>query len=90
MFSDDERDKLRTLGSMANVALERARLNRVDAEREIVKWIGNDQRFAGYDANALARRVSQCRDNGAKLDLDAPELRKGGQRRPLDRSTWGD
>jgi hypothetical protein len=69
------------------VAVQRCNFNQVEARGVLRSWIENDRRFAGYDADALAKRVAECKSNGAVLDLDDPRLR-GQPPRPLERSHW--
>ncbi len=87
MHSNDDRDKLATLASMAHVALDRSLANQIEAKQRFKEWLSYDKRFDGSDKNALVDRVMLCRSNGAKLELDDPTLR-GREKRPLDRSNW--
>jgi hypothetical protein len=88
MFDINERDMLRTLGTMATTAVERNFGNRVAARDTLQQFIQTDKRFDGYDAATLARRVEECRSCGAKLDLTDPRLR-GQPARPLERDqSW--
>ena len=87
MYGDSEADLMRTLGTMAETALHKCRQNKVEARDVMQGFIRNDRRFDGYDPAVLARRVEECRSNGAKLDLSDPRLR-GGEARPLERNHW--
>jgi len=87
MFSDSVRDKLVTLGRMADAALERSHLNRLEARNLMASWIKSDRRFDGLDASKLARRIDEARCNGSRVDLTDPRLR-GGEPRPLSRDTY--
>ena len=86
MFGTDDRDLIRSLGEMANIAHQRANANQVEAKQTLAAWISQDRRFDFFDASRLAERVGQCRSNGAQLDLTDPQLR-GLPSRPLD-SKW--
>jgi hypothetical protein len=87
MFDPNERDMLRTLGTMANTAMDRAFGNKLAARETLASYIRTDKRFDYYDAPTLARRVEECRSCGAKLDLTDPRLR-GGEARPLARDGY--
>ena len=41
--------------------------------------------FDGYDHQRLVERVQLSKSNGAHLELDDPQLKRGGSPRPLDR-----
>jgi hypothetical protein len=88
MFSDDPRDLCATLSEMHRRARDKCNYDSNEAQRKLEQWIQQDRRLDGYDAARLAQRVSTCLQSGAVLELDAPELLKGGERRPLDRSNW--
>jgi hypothetical protein len=88
MFGDSEKDLCATLSEMHRRARDRCNYNQVEAEQKLAEWIQQDRRLDAYDAARLAQRVNTCLQSGAVLELDAPELLKGGQRRPLDRSNW--
>jgi hypothetical protein len=88
MFSDDPRDLCATLSQMHRQARTVSNFNSVEAGRKLAEWIQQDRRLDNYDAARLAQRVNTCLQSGAVLELDAPELLKGGERRPLDRSNW--
>ena len=85
MFSKDEKDLARTLAEMEYFARQKSNWNQVEAKQKIVEYVTQDRRFDGFDANRLAERVQLSRSNGASLSLDDPQLKKGGQPRPLDR-----
>lgn len=87
MFSNDPRDLTRTLGEMEKQARVTSNFNQVDAKEKLKEYLQHDRRFDQFNADALAKRVMECRSNGAFLDLDDPVL-KGLERRPLDRSNW--
>ena len=88
MFGTDPKDLARTLGEMENTARVRSNFNQTDAKEKFREFLANDKRFTEYDPDRLIDRVMRCRSNGAVLDLEAPELRRGGEPRPLDRSRW--
>ncbi len=88
MFDTSERDLIRTLGTMAETAIQRCYHNRTEARELVAQWIKQDRRFDGLDPSKLAERVDQLRSNGAKLDLRDPRLR-GLPARPLERDqSW--
>jgi hypothetical protein len=73
---------------MADAALERSHLNRLEARNLMATWIKSDRRFDGLDAGKLARRVDEARSNGSRVDLTDPRL-QGGEARPLERDlSW--
>jgi hypothetical protein len=88
MFDAKPSDMTATLSIMEKWARERTNFNQIEAKQKMVEYISADRRFDGYDAAKLAERVNDCRGRGARLDLDSPELKKGGAKRPLDRSGW--
>ena len=57
------------------------------SEEKLKEYLQHDRRFDQFNADALAKRVMECRSNGAFLDLDDPVL-NGVESRPLDRSNW--
>ena len=88
MYGDSVRDKLVTLGRMADTALERSHLNRLEARDLMASWIRSDRRVDGVDASLLARRVDEARSNGSRVDLTDPRL-MGRPARPLERDqSW--
>jgi hypothetical protein len=87
MFDNDTRDKVKALDFMEKLSRERACFNEVAARSKFKEFIRQDRRFDDYDADALVRRVQECRASCAVLDLDDPRL-KGGEARPLERSHW--
>jgi hypothetical protein len=88
MFDPNERDMLRTLGTMANTAVDRNFGNKLAARETLKNYIQTDKRFDQYDAATLAKRVEECRSCGAKLDLTDPRL-MGRPARPLERDqSW--
>jgi hypothetical protein len=88
MFDRNPRDLCNTLSQMHRQARTVSNFNSVEAERKLAEWIQQDRRLDNYDAARLAQRVNTCLQSRAVLELDAPELLKGGERRPLDRSNW--
>jgi hypothetical protein len=89
MYDHDQKDMVSTLANMRRVAVERSNFDQVAAAERLKGYVAQDARFAGYDKDRLVKRVEDCRDTGAVLDLDDPYLRSGGQTRPLDRGTYG-
>jgi hypothetical protein len=87
MFGNTPKDLCATLSEMETVARQRSNFNQIEARNVMSSWIRNDQRFAAFDSDALAKRVVECKSCGASLDLDDPRLR-GGEARPLERSRW--
>jgi hypothetical protein len=87
-YGTDPKDLAATLTGMHKAAIERCNFNQIEAKQKFREYLAYDGRFRDYDHDALIDRVALCRSNGAVLQLDAPELLKGGQRRPLDRSGW--
>jgi hypothetical protein len=87
MFGTDERDLCATLTEMHRRARDRSNYQ-VEAQQRLEEWIRQDRRLDDYDAARLAQRVNTCLQSGPVLQLDAPELKKGGEPRPLDRSRW--
>jgi hypothetical protein len=85
MFSNDPRDLCATLTQMQRTALERANFNQIDAKEKFREFLAHDTRFGEFDTDRLINRVSECRSNGAVLDLDDPYLQKNGEKRPLSR-----
>jgi hypothetical protein len=88
MFDRTPRDLCNTLSQMHRRAKDVCNNDQAEAQRKLEEWIQQDRRLDGFDAARLAQRVNTCLQSGAVLELDAPELLKGGQRRPLDRSGW--
>ena len=85
MFRNDPRDLAATLAEMEYRARQLTNFNQVEAKGKMQEWIANDRRFDGYDHQRLVERVQLSKSNGACLELDDPQLKKGGQPRPLDR-----
>jgi hypothetical protein len=85
VFTNDKNDLTRTLGEMEYLARQKTNFNQVEAKEKMREWLAQDRRFDGYDPNRLIERVHEAKFSGAQLDLDDPQLRKGGQPRPLDR-----
>jgi hypothetical protein len=59
--------------------------NQTEAKQKMTEWLANDRRFDAFDPQRLIERVQLSKNNGAVLDLDDPQLQRGGQPRPLDR-----
>ncbi|WP_316200803.1 MULTISPECIES: hypothetical protein [unclassified Bradyrhizobium] len=88
MFDSKPSDMTATLSQMERWSRERTNFNQPEAIKKFIEYIGTDRRFDGFDAQKLAERVQHCKNYGATLDLEAPELRRGGHKRPLDRSNY--
>jgi hypothetical protein len=88
MFGDDDRDKLEALSAMARESIDKCLGNKLEAAERVKRALANDLRFADYDHTRLTDRLMLCRSNGARLELDDPELMRGGAPRPLSRSRW--
>jgi hypothetical protein len=85
MFGTDPRDLARTLSEMETLARQKSNYNQTEARQTMAEWVAQDRRFDGYDTQRLVERVQLHKFNGAVLELDDPQLRKGGQPRPLAR-----
>jgi hypothetical protein len=85
MFGNDPRDLARTLSEMETQARQSSNYNQVEAKQKLAEWLAHDRRFDAYDTNRLIERVQLHKYNGAVLELDDPQLFKGGQPRPGDR-----
>jgi hypothetical protein len=85
MFGNDPRDLARTLSEMEGQARQKTNFNQIEAKQKMKEWLAQDRRFDHYDATRLIERVQLSKYNGAVLELDDPQLLKGGQPRPLDR-----
>jgi hypothetical protein len=85
VFTNDKNDLTRTLGEMEYLARQKTNFNQVEAKQKMAEWLAQDRRFDSYDAGRLIDRVHQAKFRGAHLDLDDPQLKRGGQPRPLDR-----
>jgi hypothetical protein len=85
MFRNDPRDLAATLSEMEYRARQLTNFNQIEAKEKIKEWIQNDRRFDSYDPQRLTERVQLSKNNGAVLELDDPQLQRGGQPRPLDR-----
>jgi hypothetical protein len=83
MFTNSDRDRKTTLGEMRRNALNLCNGNQIEAEQKMVEFIRQDARFHGLDPAKLVKRVAESWSNGAKLDLEANDL-KPGQR------SWAD
>jgi hypothetical protein len=88
MFDHDPKSLAATLSRMERLSREKTQFNQTEARGLMSQWVSQDRRFDGYDAPKLVERVAHCKSYGAALDLDDPELRKGGSKRPLDRSQY--
>jgi hypothetical protein len=73
---------------MARVSVDKSWGDKVQAKEKMKNWLEHDRRFDAYDKDRLVDRVMLCRYNGARLELDDPELMQGGSPRPLTRSRW--
>jgi hypothetical protein len=69
VFGRSERDLQDTLAQMERDARLRSDFNSAEARRLLAASIRNDRRFDGYNADEVARRVQECRQSGAVLDL---------------------
>ena len=85
MYGTDLRDMTRTLSEMEYEARQKTNFNKVEAAQKMAEWLSHDRRFDAYDPQRLIERVQLHKYNGAVLELDDPQLLKGGQPRPLDR-----
>jgi len=85
MFGKDQRDLTATLSEMEYWARQKSNFNQTEARQRMAEWLQQDRRFDGFDHSRLVERVQLSKSNGAVLDLDDPQLLKGGQPRPLDR-----
>jgi hypothetical protein len=79
MFSNSDRDKKITLGEMKRTALNLCNSNQVEAEKKMVELVQQDRRFDDLDATKVVKKVGEAWSNGAKLDLEANELKPGGK-----------
>ena len=89
MFEKDERDLCATLSEMENRSRIVTNFDQPAALTKMAAWIKQDRRFDNFDAERLSKRVQECLASGAVLDMSDPYLKKGGERRPLDRRTAG-
>ena len=85
MFEKDQRSLAATLSEMEYLSRIKSNFNQVEAASKMAEWLKNDRRFDGYDTGRLIDRVRDAKYRGATLDLDDPQLQKGGEPRPLDR-----
>ena len=85
MFGTDPRDLVRTLSEMESLARQKTNFSQTEAKQKMVEWLAHDRRFDAYDAQRLIERVQLFKHNGVVLEMDDPQLLKGGQPRPLDR-----
>jgi hypothetical protein len=88
MYDPNEKDMLSALGSMAKRSVDVCWGNKVEARERMKQWVGLDRRFDSFDADKLVDRVMLARSNGAVVELDSPELLKGGSPRPFKLSEW--
>ena len=88
MFDTDARSLASTLSQMETQARQKANFDQTVAKQKMAEWLANDRRFDSYDPMRLVERVHVCKAQGAHLDLEDPQLMRGGQPRPLDRSRW--
>jgi hypothetical protein len=85
MFGTDPRDMVRTLSEMEARARQKTNFSQTEAKAKMAEWLSHDRRFDAFDTERLIERVQLFKYNGAVLELDDPQLLKGGQPRPLDR-----
>jgi hypothetical protein len=85
MFGKAERDLTRTLSEMEYEARTKCNYNQTEARQRMAQWLADDRRFDNYDHARLIERVHLNKSNGAVLELDDPQLLKGGAPRPGDR-----
>ena len=85
MFGRTQNDLAKTLSEMEYQARQTTNFNQPEAAQKMREWLANDRRFDGYDPGRLIDRVRDAKYRGATLDLDDPQLQKGGEPRPLDR-----
>jgi hypothetical protein len=85
MFSNDRNDLILTLSQMHDLALRKSNFNQAKAKEDMREFMSHDRRLDGFDQDRLIDHVHRTKYNGAHLDLDDPQLKKGGQPRPLDR-----
>jgi hypothetical protein len=83
MFDDKPNDKIATLAEMRRVARARTNFSETDANRLMGQYMAQDVRFREFDHAKVIDRVNRCMSNGARFDIDDPELKRGGQPRPL-------
>jgi hypothetical protein len=83
VYGRSDRDLQTTLAAMERDARIRSDFNSTEARRLLAETIRLDRRFDGYNADEVARRVQECRQSGAVLDLnDYYDVGKG-QSRPV-------
>jgi hypothetical protein len=85
MFGTDPRDLARTLSQMESQARQASNFSQTETKQKMAEWLSHDRRFDAYDPQRLIERVQLSKYNGAVLELDDPQLLKGGEPRPLDR-----
>ena len=85
MYDRDQRSLVTTLNQMADLAVQKTNFNQTEAKQKMAEWLQHDRRFDSYDPARLIERVQDCKYRGATLDLDDPQLKRGGEPRPLDR-----
>jgi hypothetical protein len=82
MFERDPKDMTLALSQMERLSRDRTNFDQVAAREKLRGFIEQDRRFDEFDHDRLAARVLECRQCGATLDLDDPQL-KGLDPRPL-------
>jgi hypothetical protein len=85
MFGKDAGDLAATLTQMETLARQKCNFNQVEAKQKMREWLATDRRFDAYDPQRLIERVQLHKSNGSVLELDDPQLLKGGAPRPGDR-----
>ena len=83
MFADKPEDMRVTLAEMRRVARSRSNFSEPAANELMRQYLAQDVRFRDYDHGKVINRVNMCVSNGAHFDIADPELRKGGEPRPL-------
>lgn len=84
MFGKAQRDLILTLSQMETQARQATNFHQGEAKQKMAEWLAQDRRFDSYDPERLIDRVQLHKHNGAQLDLTDPQLKRGGQPRPLD------
>ena len=86
MFENDPKNLAATLSEMERQSRLVTNFDQPAAQQKMAIWLGQDRRFDAFNKDMLVRRVQECRQSGATLDLDDPRL-KGRPARPLDKRT---
>jgi len=82
---DNPRNLMKTLSEMWRESLWESHSNQVEAAAKMREKIQDRRSLDQYDPARLQRRVESCWSNGASLELDDPQLQRGGRPRPGDR-----